>query len=77
MYIYRLKMALVAISRNEENGVKLVTLGTGTVVRTPKSGPKLPQSGLVDVIADGKQFSMFIQDLQDRAERIDVASGAD
>jgi hypothetical protein len=42
------------------------------VVRTRKAGPQLP-GGLVDVIVDGRDLSMFMQDLEDRAERVDEA----
>jgi hypothetical protein len=68
MYIFRLKTPLAAVVRDEQ-AMKIVTLATGTVVRTRKAGPKLP-GGLVDVNVDGKGLSMFMQDLEDRAERI-------
>lgn len=50
-----------------------MTLYIGNVVRTVQSEP-LPQSGLVDVVVDGKQLSVFIQDLQTRGELMESAT---
>jgi hypothetical protein len=69
MYVFRLKTPLSAVVRDDP-GMKIVTLAAGTTVRTRKAGPRLP-GGLVDVIVDGRELSMFAQDLEDRAERID------
>ena len=70
---YRLKKALVSIARNPDGDLNIVTLYIGNVVRTVQSEP-LPQSGLVDVVVDGKQLSVFVQDLQTRGELMESAT---
>ena len=70
MYIYRLKEALSAIAHEDSHRMKIVTLQAGTIVRMHASVPKLPKSGLVDVEANDENVSLFMQDLKDRAERI-------
>ena len=54
----------------------LITVKPGTEVHTRKAGPQLPNTGMVDVeiMPERKVAAMFMQDLQERAERIDQAS---
>lgn len=74
MHAYRLNTALSAITQDQERRMRIVTLDTGTVVRTRATGPVLPQSGLVDVTVEGQMLSVFMQDLETRAERIEEKS---
>ena len=73
MYVYRLKRPLTAVTHGGENRMRIVTLDAGTVVRTRKSVPTLPQSGLIDITVEGQVFSAFRQDLEERGERIEAA----
>lgn len=70
MFVYRLKEALAAVARDERR-IRIVTLDVGTIVRTRRTGPALPKTGLVDVTVDGVDLAMFMQDLQTRAELVD------
>ena len=54
--------------------MRIVTLDIGTLVRTRAFGPVLPHSGLVDVTVDGQMLSVFMQDLENRSERIEETS---
>jgi len=76
MYVYRLKTALPAIARTGDGRAAIVTLTRGTIVHRVALAPMLLQSGLVDVTVNGETFSAFAQDLESRAERIDMALAA-
>ena len=68
---YRLKTELVAVTREQDrNGLKVVKLEPGSIVRVGESEAKPHRSGLVDVSIGTEGFSVFIQDLEERAERI-------
>ena len=75
MYVYRIKTPTVAITRDEGKAT-LITLSPGTEVRTRKAGPKLPGTGMVDIeiICGGKIGAMFMQDLEERGERVEGES---
>jgi hypothetical protein len=62
---FRLRSALVAVDR--EPGLRIVTITAGATVEV--TGP-VQRSGLVDVIAGGKTFSVFMRDLEESGERI-------
>ena len=64
----------MGIARQRDGEPVLVPLRTGTLLRTPLNGPTLPQSGLVDVTVEGKDFSVFMQDLRERADMIGETS---
>ena len=76
MYVYRLKQAMVALSKDEHDRMKIVTLKAGTVVRTRKAGPALPETGLIDIKINGDTLAAFRQDLESRGERIEAADTA-
>jgi len=63
---YRLTSALLAVQR-VESGSRLITVREGLIV-TVAAQPKL--SGLVDVLVDGGEVSMFWRDLEERAEHV-------
>ena len=65
---YRLKSALIALKADDESGLHIVTVKAGATV---KLSGAVQRSGLVDVIADGEPLSMFVRDLEERAERIE------
>jgi len=68
---YRLKTELVAVTREQDrNGLKVVKLEPGSIVRVGDSEAKLHRSGLVNVSVGEAAFSVFIQDLEDHGERI-------
>ena len=68
---YRLKTELVAVTREQDrNGLKVVQLEPGCIVRVAESEAKLHRLGLVNVSVGDAAFSVFLQDLQERAERI-------
>ena len=76
MYIvYQIKTPTVAITRDDGKDT-LITLRPGTEVRTLKAGPKLPATGMVEIeiITDGKTAAMFLQDLDERVERVEAES---
>ena len=75
MYAYQIKTPTVAITRDEGKAT-LITLSPGTQVRTRKAGPRLPGTGMVDIeiISDGRIAAMFMQDLEERGERVDAES---
>ena len=72
MFVYRIKTRTIAITRDEGKPT-LITLSAGTEVRTPKGGPKLPGTGLVDIetVPDGRIAAMFAEDLEVRGERVE------
>lgn len=71
MNVFRLKDSLLAVTHGTP-APTFVSLGMGTVVRTAKAGPMLPESGMVDVIVEGHDIplAMFMRDLLERAEEI-------
>ena len=75
MYVYRIKAPTVAITRDEGKAT-LMQLSPGTEVRTRKAGPKLPGTGMVDIqiISHGRIAAMFMQDLEERGERVETES---
>ena len=68
---YRLTSALVAI-KGGPTGVQIITIHAGTIV-TLTGIPQ--QSGLVDVRVGAEILSMFMRDLEERAEVVN-GSGA-
>ena len=76
MYVYKLKQAMVAISKDDHDKMKIVTLDAGIVVRTQKAGPALPETGLIDIKINGDTLAAFRQDLEARGERIEAADSA-
>jgi hypothetical protein len=75
MRTYRTSTSLVAITRvTDASQPKTVSLPAGTVVHVQCVESLLKSSGLVDVTVDNVALSMFIQDLEDRAERITAES---
>jgi len=70
MRAYRLKTPLVALKRDVGDHPDLVTLDAGTIIDVEDAEFALKASGLVDVTVDGLALSMFMQDLEGRAERI-------
>lgn len=75
MYVYRIKTTTVAITRDAGKAT-FITLDPGTEVRTRKAGPKLPGTGMVDIeiICGGRIAAMFMQDLEERGERVEGES---
>jgi hypothetical protein len=63
---YRLTSALLAV-KSGGSGSTLITVHAGlTVTVTDRPKP----SGLVDVLVDGDKVSMFLRDLEERAEQV-------
>ena len=67
---YRLHRSLTAVQLSTPNGVPTLTeLGVGTFVHLLGEST---EPGSVQVICnDGQRYQVFLQDLRDRAERID------
>jgi hypothetical protein len=74
MYVFRLTTPLAALTHDSNSRMRIVTLKSGTIVRTRKDGPTLPNTGLVDVEVDGEDLAMFMQDLEHKAERVDESA---
>ena len=72
--MYRLKKALVAVSRDKAGDPIIITLGPGSIVQHPHQSEPLMQSGLIDVVVNGEHLSVFMQDLQARGERVASAT---
>jgi hypothetical protein len=65
---YRIKEPTIAMFRDEECGVAR-KISAGTIVEVPAGSTD--HNKLVEVIWEGRQVLMFMQDLQTRAEVID------
>jgi len=71
MSSYRLKMELVAVAHKQSHSaLKVVTLSRGTIVSLGYTEAKPHRSGLVDVSIGTEAFWVFMQDLEERGERI-------
>jgi hypothetical protein len=70
-HTYRVKTELEAVSRDLSARVaRVVRLGSGTIVDIEESEAQLHSSGLVNVSVGNAAFSVFLQDLKDRADRV-------
>jgi len=65
---YRIKDPTIAMFHDEECGIAR-KISAGEIVEVPAAS--LDGNKLVEVIWDGRQVHMFMQDLQTRAEEID------
>ena len=73
MQKYQLREAIVAVSHDPDGHTKLITLAAGTVLTVKNA---VSAAGLVDAESQGQAISVFIQDLQARAELADTTSGS-
>jgi hypothetical protein len=65
---FRLSSPTMGVERGGSNGqMKFVTIPAGGLLKVV-GDPQ--QSGLVDVCFEGRIVAMFLQDLEDRGERI-------
>ena len=65
---YRIKDPTIAMFHDDERGIAR-KISAGTIVEVPVRS--LDGNKLVEVIWDGRQVLMFMQDLKTRAEEID------
>ena len=63
MPVYQLREAIVAVRRREENGVRIITIPHGSLVKLMGTSG---EPGLVDVIWQEWHVAVFMQDLESR-----------
>jgi len=73
LMVYQLREAIVALSPREETGVRIVTIPLGSVLRLKG---KSEEPGLVDVVWQERQLSVFLQDLESRGALVHRAAQA-
>ena len=60
---YLIREAMVAVRPAGESGVRIVTIPHGSVIELPDSSKV---TGLVDIRWQGRDFAVFMQDLESR-----------
>lgn len=70
MPVYQLREAIVAVKRREENGVRIITIPHGSLVKLTGTSE---EPGLVDVVWQERQVAVFMQDLESRGALVQRA----
>ena len=70
MLTYRLKSAIVAIERSK-HGMLITNVPHGSVLTLPDPNQ---QSGMIEVVWQGRYVSIFVQDVRERGEYVDAKS---
>jgi hypothetical protein len=67
MHTYRLRLAIVGVSRDADATMKIITIPAGAMLMIATI---TLESGLVDATWDGQTVSVFVQDLKARGDLI-------
>lgn len=63
---YRVHCGLVGLQQHE-TGMRIISMGEGTILQIAGA---VPSTGQVDALLNGTLVSLFVKDLNERAERI-------
>ena len=64
---YRLRLPILGVDRSPA-GMHITHISSGEILSVPETDKK---QGLVETIYQGRNVAVFIQDLNERAERVD------
>jgi len=64
---YRLKSAIVGVEHSVD-GMHITHIASGTILSIPDTER---ESGMIEIVHQGRNVSVFLQDLRERAERVD------
>jgi hypothetical protein len=65
---YRLKSATIAVEQGRPDGrMQLLTVPAGALIEL---AGEVQQSGLIDVKCKGRIVAMFLQDIENRSEKV-------
>ncbi len=67
---YRLKSAIVGVEHSAA-GMHVTHIASGTIVTIPDTDR---ESGMIEIVYEGRNVSVFLQDLTERSERLDGCS---
>ena len=68
---YRLREAIVAVSREADGHMRIFTLAAGSVVAL---GETTCEAGLVDAVCSDQAIAVFLEDLRARADITEAVS---
>ena len=69
MAIYLLKAPIIAVEHSA-TGMLIVRIAAGNRLTVADTGP---ESGLIEIMYGGRRVSVFMEDLRERAERVQCA----
>ena len=69
MFSYRLKSAVVGVERSVA-GMRMTNIERGSVITLPDTDK---DSGMIEIVCQGRYVSVFLEDVRERGERVDCA----
>lgn len=69
MFSYRLKSAIVGVERSS-TGMRVTNIARGTVLTLPDTDND-KESGMIEIVCQGRYVSVFLEDIRERGERVD------
>lgn len=70
MVSYRLKSAIVAVERSA-TWMHITHIASGTIITIPDTDK---ESGMIEIVYEGRNVSVFLHDVIERSERVDGRS---
>jgi hypothetical protein len=64
---YRLKSAIVGVEHSP-TGMHITHIASGAILHIPDTDR---ESGMIEIVYQGRNVSVFLQDVRERAERLD------
>jgi hypothetical protein len=72
VFSYRLKSAIVGVERSS-TGMHITNIPCGSVLALPDTDK---ETGMVEIVFEGRNVSVFLEDIRERGEHVDRAGRA-